>query len=161
MDHNPFDRYDLLVVARIEVRTAEYKKEAAKLLGPENRTIVLEMRKELRVASKPVGDRILAAIGDAMPKAGGLAAKVRDQGRVSLLVDLRKGVKIQLANKLGMFMGQFEAGLVRHPDWGRWHRGTKPQSVPAGKGAAQFTKDAEALQRQVAEVVVRTARRVV
>lgn len=148
-------------MARIEVRTAEYKKEAAKLLGPENRTIVLEMRKELRVASKPVGDRILAAIGDAMPKAGGLAAKVRDQGRVSLLVDLRKGVKIQLANKLGMFMGQFEAGLVRHPDWGRWHRGTKPQSVPAGKGAAQFTKDAEALQRQVAEVVVRTARRVV
>ena len=148
-------------MAKLDIRTEEYKKEAAKLLGPENKKIVLEMRKELRVVSKPVGDRILAAIGDAMPKAGGLAAKVRDQGRVSLLVDLRKGVRIQLANKLGMFMGQFEAGSVRHPDWGRWHRGTRPQPVPAGKGAAQFTKEAEQLQREVAEVVVRTARRVV
>ena len=102
-------------MSRLEVRTEEYRKEAAKLLGPDNKKVVLEMRRDLRAAAKPVGDRILAAIADAMPKGGGLADKVRSQGRVSLLVDLRRGVKIQLANKLGMRMGPFEDGSIRHP----------------------------------------------
>ena len=50
-----------------------------------------------------------------MPKGGGLAARIRAQGRVSLLVNLRTGVRIQLANKGGMYMGQFEGGTIRHP----------------------------------------------
>jgi len=146
---------------KLEARTEEYRKEAAKLLGPENKKIVLDMRRELRTAAKPVGDRIIGAIADAMPKGGGLAALVRNQGRVSLLTDLRRGVKIQLANKLGMRMGQFEDGSVRHPVYGRWLAGQAPQTVPANKGAAQFEKEADALQRQVAEAVEKAARKVI
>jgi len=148
-------------MSRLEVRTEEYRKEAAKLLGPDNKKVVLEMRRDLRAAAKPVGDRILAAIADAMPKGGGLADKVRSQGRVSLLVDLRRGVKIQLANKLGMRMGPFEDGSIRHPVYGRWLPGQRAQSVPSGKGSEQFAREAEALQRQVAESVTKTVRKVI
>lgn len=145
-------------MADIEVRTEEYRAEAEKLLGAD-RKIVLAMRKELRTASKPAGDRILGAIADKMPKRGGLAENIRSRGRVSILVDLRRGVRIQLANRGGMFMEQFEKGSIRHPVWGRWLRGQKPQSAPAGAGAAQFEAEADELQRKVVAVVTETARR--
>ena len=149
-------------MADIEVRTEEYRAEAEKLLGAD-RKIVLAMRKELRAASKPAGDRILGAIADKMPKRGGLAENIRSRGRVSILVDLRRGVRIQLANRGGMFMEQFEKGSIRHPiPWITGANGKhpwRPQSTPAGAGAAQFEREADELQKQVVAVVTETARR--
>ena len=141
-----------------EANFAEFQKAGAQLLELGDRKLVLGMRRDLRALAKPVGDRIVEAIADAMPKRGGLAERVRSQGRVSLLVDLRRGVRIQLANKAGMYMGAFESGTIRHPVYGN-RKAWVSQQVPGGKGAEAFAKEADGLATAVADHVTETARR--
>ena len=141
-----------------EVNFAEFQKAGAQLLELGDRKLVLGMRRDLRALAKPVGDRIVEAIADAMPKRGGLSERVRSQGRVSLLVDLRRGVRIQLANKAGMYMGAFESGTIRHPVYGN-RKAWVSQQVPGGKGAEAFAKEADGLATAVADHVTETARR--
>ena len=141
-----------------EANFSEFQKAGAQLLELGDRKLVLGMRRDLRALAKPVGDRIVEAIGDAMPKRGGLAERVRSQGRVSLLVDLRRGVRIQLANKAGMYMGAFESGTIRRPVYGN-RKVWVSQQVPAGKGAESFAKEADGLATAVADHVTETARR--
>jgi len=156
-------------MSTIEVRTEEFKREAAKLLGPDTKQIVLEMRRGLRGAAKPVGERILTAIADAMPKSGGLAARVASRGRVSVLLDLKRGVRIQLANRDGMYMEQFEdTGSIRHPIPWIPHRGQpqdvhpwRPKKVPKGAGQTQFEKEADGLQRMAANAVDQAVRKLI
>ena len=141
-----------------EANFAEFQKAGAQLLELGDRKLVLGMRRDLRALAKPVGDRIVEAIADAMPKRGGLSERVRSQGRVSLLVDLRRGVRIQLANKAGMYMGAFESGTIRHPVYGN-RKAWVSQQVPGGKGAEAFAKEADGLATAVADHVTETARR--
>lgn len=141
-----------------EANFAEFQKAAAQLEQLGDRKLVLGMRRDLRALAKPVGDRIVEAIADAMPKRGGLSERVRSQGRVSLLVDLRRGVRIQLANKAGMYMGAFESGTIRHPVYGN-RKAWVSQQVPGGKGAEAFAKEADGLATAVADHVTETARR--
>ena len=141
-----------------EANFAEFQKAAAQLEQLGDRKLVLGMRRDLRALAKPVGDRIVEAIADAMPKRGGLSERVRSQGRVSLLVDLRRGVRIQLANKAGMYMGAFESGTIRHPVYGN-RKAWVSQQVPGGKGAEVFAKEADGLATAVADHVTETARR--
>lgn len=141
-----------------EVNFAEFQKAGAQLLELGDRKLVLGMRRDLRALAKPVGDRIVEAIADAMPKRGGLAERVRSQGRVSVLINLRSGVRIQLANRGGMYMGAFEDGTVRHPVYGN-RKAWVAQTVPGGKGAEAFAKEADGLATAVADHVTETARR--
>ena len=140
-----------------EANFAEFQKAAAQLEQLGDRKLVLGMRRDLRALAKPVGDWIVEAIADAMPKRGGLAERVRSQGRVSLLVDLRRGVRIQLANKAGMYMGAFESGTIRHPVYGN-RKAWVSQQAPGGKGAEAFAKEADGLATAVADHVTETAR---
>ena len=141
-----------------EANFAEFQKAGAQLLELGDRKLVLGMRRDLRALAKPVGDKIVEAIADAMPKRGGLAERVRSRGRVSLLVDLRRGVRIQLANKAGLYMGAFEDGTIRHPVYGN-RKAWVSQQVPGGKGAEAFAKEADGLATAVADHVTETARR--
>lgn len=139
----------------LEMRTEQFKEAGAKLQELGDKELVLSMRRELRTVGKPVGDRVINAIADRMPRRGGLAERIRSQGRVSMLVDLRRGVRVQLANKAGMFMGAFESGTIRHPVFGN-RKTWKAQRVPGGAGAEQMAKEVEALRDEVAGVVLRT-----
>ena len=140
------------------VNFEEFRKAGAQLLELGDRKLVLGMRRDLRALAKPVGDRIVEAIADAMPKRGGLAERVRSQGRVSVLINLRSGVRIQLANRGGMYMGAFESGTIRHPVYGN-RKAWVSQQVPGGKGAEAFAKEADGLATAVADHVTETARR--
>ena len=141
-----------------EANFSEFQKTGAQLLELGDRKLVLGMRRDLRALGKPVGDMVLEAIAAEMPKRGGLAARIRAQGRVSVLVNLRTGVRIQLANRGGMYMGQFEGGTIRHPVYG--HTKTwVAQFVPSGVGAEAFAKEADGLATAVADHVTETARR--
>ena len=141
-----------------EANFAEFQKAAAQLEQLGDRKLVLGMRRDLRALAKPVGDRIVEAIADAMPKRGGLSERVRSQGRVSVLINLRSGVRIQLANRGGMYMGAFESGTIRHPVYGN-RKAWVSQQVPGGKGAEAFAKEADGLATAVADHVTETARR--
>ena len=140
-----------------EANFSEFQKAGAQLLELGDRKLVLGMRRDLRALAKPVGDRIVEAIADAMPKRGGLAERVRSQGRVSVLINLRSGVRIQLANRGGMYMGAFESGTIRHPVYGN-RKAWVSQQVPGGKGAEAFAKEADGLATAVADHVTETAR---
>lgn len=144
-------------MAELEARLDEFKKAGAKLQELADRQLVLSMRRDLRTLAKPVSERVLNALADAMPHRGGLSDRIKAQGRISLLINLKSGVRIQLSNKAGMFMGQFEGGLIRHPVFstGKW----VAQKVPANAGLQQFEKEADQLGAQVAEKVTETMRR--
>lgn len=140
-----------------EVNLEEFRKAGGDLLQLADRKLVLSMRRDLREIAKPVGGRIVEAIAEVMPKRGGLAQRIRSQGRVSLLVDLRRGVRIQLSNKAGIYMGAFEAGSIRHPVYGHRKRWVL-QNVPGGAGAEAFAMESDALADAVSKKVTETAR---
>ncbi|PKQ24263.1 MAG: hypothetical protein CVT65_03850 [Actinobacteria bacterium HGW-Actinobacteria-5] len=146
-------------MAEMEARLDEFKKAGAKLQELADRKLVLSMRRDLRTLAKPVSERVLNALADAMPHGGGLSDRIKSQGRASVLINLKSGVRIQLSNKAGMFMGQFEKGSIRHPVFGVWLPGQKPQTVPANAGMQQFEKEADELGAQVSEKVTETMRR--
>ena len=140
-----------------EVHLEDFQRAGKRLQEFGDRKLVLAMRKDLRAVAKPVGDAMIEAIAGAMPKRGGLAERVRSQGRVSLLVDLRRGVRIQLANRAGMYMGAFESGTVRHPVYGN-HKAWVAQTVPGNKGAEEFAKHADTMAAELAAKVEQNAR---
>ena len=144
--------------------TEQWREEGANLLGVDKK-IQLALRRELRVVGKPVGLKILEAYGNDMPHKGGLAAYLLARGRVSILTDLKRGVRIQLANSGGMFMEQFEEGSIRHPIPWIPKRGNKevkhpwrPQSVPKGVGRKAFEAQADSLRLRVLETLTQTIR---
>lgn len=144
-------------MADLEVHTEQFRAAGQKLLALDDRKLVLATRKEIRTAAKPAGDRMLSAIADVMPKRGGLADLIRTKGRISILVDMRRGVRIQLANRTGVFMGPFESGTIRHPVFGN-RKTWRAQSVPGGRGTEQFEKEVEALQPQIVTAVEKAVR---
>ena len=128
---------------------------AAEHLGKADKAVQRGLRRELGKVGKPVGHRILQALGAAMPHRGGLSARVLSQGKVSILTSLRGGkasVNVALRNTGGMYMAQFERGQVRHPVYGRWLAGQKPQTVPADTGKAALEKEAGPIAEQIATV---------
>ncbi len=138
-------------MADIRVNTEQFR-WAGEHLARAEKPIQNAVRRELRAQGKPVGERVLNALADAMPKRGGLADRIRANGQVSMLVTLRSGASIRLVNRAGMYMGAFEKGVVRHPVYGNrqvW-RGT---TVPGGKGREQFDKETPALAEAVAKSV--------
>lgn len=142
----------------LDARMTEFVQAGAKLLDVADRQLVLSMRRDLRALAKPASERVLNALADAMPKRGGLADRIRSQGRISLLVDLRRGVRVQMSNKAGMYMGAFESGTIRHPVWGN-RKVWRPQQVPGGAGWEQFQKESPVLADQVVAKVTETVRR--
>jgi hypothetical protein len=141
----------------LKLRTEEFRTVAAELAGAE-RAVVLALRRELRAVGKPVGQRIVEAYGDAMPSGGGFADRVRSLARVSVLTDLRKGVRIQVANRGGVWMGGPESGALRHPVWGRRKGRWATTKVPAGVGAKAFEAEADHVRDEVVAAVTRSIR---
>ena len=142
----------------MQVRAEEFQELAVALKGAD-KEVLKGLRKELRSKGKPAGDRILEAIAERLPKRGGLADLVRTRGRATILLDLRSGVRIQLANRAGIYMGAFEAGYVRHPVWGNRKHWVLQQVLSKNAGAEQFEAEAEELTPAVAEAMADALRR--
>ena len=113
---------------------------ASEKLARMDKPVRLAYQRAARKAMKPVGDQVLEAIATAMPKRGGLSERIRAQGKVGIIATVRSGAGVRIVNQSGMMMGAFETGLIRHPVFGRWLAGQKPQKVPAGTGKAEFQK---------------------
>ena len=104
-----------------EANFAEFQKAAAQLEQLGDRKLVLSMRRDLRALGKPVGDAMIEAIAGAMPKRGGLAERVRSQGRVSVLINLRNLMQLFVCadRRYGPTYnmgtaGEIHRSLVRH-----------------------------------------------
>lgn len=142
-------------MAEVQVRADEFRELAGQLKGAE-KPILAAMRKEMRIAGKPAGSRILDAIADSLPHRGGLSAIVKARGSVSVRAHLGQGVQLQLVNRAGIYMGAFESGTIRHPVWGN-RKVWRPQTVPGHQGEKQFEAEASALTEAVVAAMVRAA----
>lgn len=141
----------------LKVRTDDFRKLGPQLVAADRAT-VLALRRQLRAIAKPAGQKILEAYGVEMPQRGGFADRVRSLGRVSVLTNLKQGVRIQLSNRGGVWMGGPEAGLLRHPVWGRRGKWTTTK-VPAGVGAKTFEADADQMRDRVVEATTGALRK--
>lgn len=142
----------------LAVRTDDFRK-----LGPEiaaaDRAVTLALRRSIRKVAKPSGQKILESYGVEMPQRGGFADRVRSLGRVSVLTNLRQGVRIQLSNRGGVWMGGPEAGLLRHPVWGRLKGKWATTKVPAGVGAKAFEADADRMRDEIVTATTEALRK--
>lgn len=146
-------------MTQIEVRTGEFREEGKKLLGLDDKKLVLGMRRELRNSAKPAGERIVRAYAMVLPRRGGLADRVASRSKVSLLTDLKRGIRLQISNK-DMKTGALVKGILRHPVHARADTQTRKewtwrqQTIPTvGVGEEAFAKEADQLQRQALEIV--------
>lgn len=92
--------------------------------------------KAIRDEAKPVGRRVLDHGSDEMPQRGGLADRLRDQGKIGVALSLRgkvAAVRLTLRNP-GADLYQINRGILRHPVFARRDRDRTAwvsQPVPA------------------------------
>ncbi|MGZ4559482.1 MAG: hypothetical protein ACXVGQ_00365 [Mycobacteriaceae bacterium] len=132
-----------------------------------------ELRKAVyrgfRDAAKPLGERMVRAGAAAMPKRGGLSARVAGSkiGIRNATTGRNPKVEIQLKTAQGYDLKGMDRGEVRHPVFARagrkrvWARA--PQRVPVGSFTAAFEEGApgvrERIVRELQSVFDETARR--
>jgi hypothetical protein len=78
--------------------------------------------KALRDVAKPVGADVIRKGSTRLPSRGGLADRVATRGRVSTSMSSSRSspkATISLSNREGIKLAGLDAGLVRHPVYGR------------------------------------------
>lgn len=92
--------------------------------------------KAIRDEAKPLGKRVVDRGSEEMPQRGGLADRLRDQGKVGVALSLRgkvAAVRLTLRNP-GADLYQINRGILRHPVFARKGRDKRvwvAQPVPA------------------------------
>lgn len=127
----------------LEVRGAEDWRRLARGLKAADAPIRRSIRKGLRDVAKPLGVDMRDAGAAAMPRRGGLSARVA-RSTVSLRTagGLGAGARVEVAlrTKEGYDLGGMDRGLIRHPvfDTGAW----VAQTVPARAFSDAFDRGA-------------------
>ena len=123
-------------MASISVRGAEDLTKVAAVLSKhaEGKSITRLLRRDIRDQSDHITREQRANLAARMPHRGGLAAALSTQGKFSVSTRLAgRSVGVTIVDSWkGHDMRAVEAGLIRHPYWGRWVRGNRPQTVPRG-----------------------------
>lgn len=127
----------------IETNAHDLDKIADALREASDKTLTNNVRASLRTVARPLGEEVIHEGSEKMPKRGGLAERVRSQGKAGLSTALvAKSTKVTLLlNNKGVQMRSLDAGLLRHKVFGQnvWVR----QSVPEGAFTEAFKKRME------------------
>lgn len=129
---------------------------ATRLKGAE-KPLRLAVNKSLREIAKPLGEDMLRGGADAMPRSGGLSARVRNSGVT--MGTLRGGsgasarIEIRLKSREGYDLTALDRGQLRHPVFGRgpW----VSQSVPSGKFMEPFNEAAPKVRDELATEIAK------
>ena len=119
----------------VQVRGAEKLTRLADVLAShgEGKSIRRRLSKTIRDESDHITKEQRTNLAARLPHRGGLAAEASTAGRFTIRTTLAgksAGVTITDSWK-GHDMRAIDAGLIRHPVFGRWLRGQRPQRVPA------------------------------
>jgi len=115
--------------------------------------IQARLRKGLQEAGKPLATQVISGLSRAMPRRGGLAARIAASrpGITASLAARSVSVSVRIANRQKDALGALDSGTLRHPVYktGVW----VAQSVPAGRADEAFRRgQPEALARVNAEI---------
>lgn len=134
--------------------TDDFLKAARALNEAGDRKLRLGVYKGFRAAAKPLGQEMVTALGESMPKRGGLAARVAASkvGIRNATTGNNPRVEIALRSAQGYKLKPMDEGNLRHPVFARqgqkkrtWVR----QSVPSGAATRAFEAGAPAVRRRI------------
>lgn len=94
--------------------------DALKAAGEQGKGLTRELRKELNRSTKPLRGQMADAIGDSLPRGGGLAADVQRNTRIATTLTTSSrslGVRIRARSKRSI-RRMNATGTVRHPVFG-------------------------------------------
>lgn len=133
----------------------EFRKIAGRLRAAGDRDLNKATSGAIRKVAKPIGQRVLKAGAESMPKKGGLAGKI-GAGKVGIRVATGRTPAVSILLKAsGYDLNPLDRGDLRHLVFGRkgsWVH----QRVPAGKFTEAFAKEAPEAQRAVLEAANQT-----
>lgn len=131
--------------------------ELASRLREADRPLRTAVNKGLREVGKPLGEEMLRSGADAMPRRGGLSARVRNTGVTLGLLRGGTGasgrVEIRLRSKEGFALAAMNRGTVRHPVFGR--RPWVSQSVREGAFTEPFDRSANRVRDELANRIAK------
>lgn len=140
----------------VVVKGVEQLEHLGQKLKAADKTLSKNLRRDLRLAAKPVTASIRASLAAGLPKRGGLA---RFMGTASVgvrttLSGKNTGIRIQ-AQKRGHDLAGLDKGKIRHPVYGRgkWVE----QDVPEGLVTKPFEAELPLLRRGVQAAMDATA----
>lgn len=134
----------------IEVRGKEKLTRVADVLTEhaDGKSLRNKMRKSFRDEAGVITREQRAGLAAKMPHRGGLAERLAGEGRFSVRTTLSArstGVTITDSWK-GHDMKAVDAGLIRHPVFGRWLRNQAAQRVPRGTLSRPFIRHRRSIQ---------------
>lgn len=138
--------------AFVEFSTDEWKAFFGRLKGAE-RKIAAGVRKQLRDAAKPLGERVATEGAAAMPSRGGLAAYLAGSAKPRVAVT-GAGISLVLQDRggYGVSLRALNSGELRHPVFGL--RSTwVGQVVPSGSWTDAFDAAADDLREDLADII--------
>ena len=140
----------------LEIRGADDWRRLARGLKGSDAPLRRHIRKGLRDVGKPLGIDMRTAGAAAMPKRGGLSARVaRSSVTLRTAGGLGAGARIEVAlrTKEGYDLGAMDRGLIRHPvfDTGAW----VAQAVPANSFSDAFDRGAPKVRVALAREIDR------
>ena len=104
----------------------------------------------MRKVARPLGAKVIEEGSQDMPQRGGLAARIRELGRVGVSNSLRgrvTSVNVILKHR-GVNLRSLDAGVLRHPVFG--NRGVwVQQQVPGGAFSRAFEREAPKVRGEV------------
>lgn len=120
----------------VQVRGGEKLTKLAAILTEhaEGRTIRNRLRRVIRDQSKHITKEQRENLAAKMPHRGGLSATLLTGGRYTISTSLAgKSATVTIVDAWkGHDMKAIDRGLIRHPVFGRWLQGQRPQAVPPG-----------------------------
>lgn len=122
-----------------QVNAADYRKAAAALKDAD-KTIRLEYSRTIRAIAKPLGQTVLAAGADKLPKRGGLSDRVKG-ATVSVSATQTRAV-VSLKTAEGYDLRAMNRGRLRHPTYG--HKPWVQQDIEANVFSEAFEERAPA-----------------
>lgn len=125
-----------------------------------------ELQSGLVRSTKPARKELKAAIPDALPKRGGLAAKVAGDSNFALATSRSKGaaVGVRIQGKRrglkGGSLRRFNSGVVRHPVFGRDAWVSQTAGVKKGFLDRAFARQEPEIKRAVLGAIESTKNRI-
>lgn len=125
-----------------------------------DRELAKALTRRIRAVVKPLGEHTIREAAAGLPKSGGLADRVAaSRMTISTLSGVKRaGVRLRLRTREGYALDRMDRGTIRHPYWGRWARGSKPQSIRAGLFTQAFQQGQAQARDAVEQAVVDAAR---
>lgn len=125
-----------------------------------------ELRKQvyarLRKIAKPLGVKVIREGSARLPRAGGLSARVAaaKMSQSNSTTGRNPGVALRFRTSPTMDLQGMDEGIVRHPYWGHWVRGAKPQSIRPRAFSDPFEAGREPVAAEIVKAMEDVAKQI-